>query len=187
MADMRIRDLLSNLKMAWAYMLEAPWRDTGTATDKFDHWAFWVLGWAWAIPGLLLGALVAPSLIHLVGLSNSGYQAGIDIGVSVVAGFLVQLVGWVAIWLPSFIVGGSVDWPDWIAYPIVVLLWVLPFVAVGYGLYRYFTWVGTGQARVTTAFVGALLIKVFVIPLLKVIVTGTALKLVIKWLRGEKK
>jgi hypothetical protein len=57
---------------------------------------------------------------------------------------------------------------------------------VGYALYRYFTWVGAGQGHVTAAFVGALLFKVLLIPLIKGIVTGAAFKLLMRWLRGDK-
>jgi hypothetical protein len=130
--------------------------------------------------------------VQLVGLSNTHYQDVIDIGVSVVSGFLVQLLGWVLL-LPF--VGSTAKLGDILPtlLGIIVVLVAVgiavlgPLAAVGYGIYRYLTWVGPGQARVTTAFVGALLIKVFVIPLIKAIVTGTALKLVIRWLRGGKK
>ena len=55
---------------------------------------------------------------------------------------------------------------------------------VGYGLYLYFTSVGADQRTVTIAFVGGLLVKTFLIPLIKSLVTGAAFKVLMDWLRG---
>jgi len=62
----------------------------------------------------------------------------------------------------------------------------LPFAGVGYGIYRYLTWVGSGQRSVTIAFVGSLLIKPFLIPFLKGLETGAIFKKIMDWLRGDK-
>ncbi len=63
---------------------------------------------------------------------------------------------------------------------------LVPLVAVAYGIYRYLTWVGTGQSVVTIAFVGGLLIKTFAIPFIKGVVTGAMFRWFMKWLRGGK-
>jgi hypothetical protein len=62
----------------------------------------------------------------------------------------------------------------------------LPLAVVGYGIYRYFTWLSVSQHSITIAFVGALLVKTFLIPLIKGIVTGALFKFFMRWLRGDK-
>jgi hypothetical protein len=69
-------------------------------------------------------------------------------------------------------------------YNVVWLLW--PFVVAGYAIYRLLTWVGPGQRSVTIAFVGGLLVKTFLIPFIKGIVTGALFKWFMGWLRGNK-
>jgi hypothetical protein len=73
-------------------MLEPPWRHTGPDSSRGYHWTVWFSNWAWAIAGLIFGALVAPSLVQLAGLSNSPYQDYLDISVAVLTGFVVQLL-----------------------------------------------------------------------------------------------
>lgn len=70
------------------------------------HRFVWPIGWAWAISGLVLGALVAPSGVQplmqrfdipsqfvVMGFSIS-VPVSLEIGVAVVAGLIVQLLGW---------------------------------------------------------------------------------------------
>jgi hypothetical protein len=202
-----MREYWTLLKQNWAYMLEPPWRGSEQGTEKANHWTAWLLFWSWSIAGLVLGAFVAPALIQYLGLANIPFQDALDIGVAVLAGFLTQFLG-IALSEVGFLVaipGTSLfdktasAWPHlpWylrfllvvllvVAIPLTVVAAVIatlgPFAAVGYALYRYFTWVGSGQARVTTAFVGALLVKTFVIPLSKSIITGALLLRLKKWL-----
>jgi hypothetical protein len=184
---------LHNLQEAWRWMLEPPWRHSGPSPWQKTHWLFWFLGTAWSLAGLVLGALVTPSLIRFAGLSDTFDQGAFVIGVAVLAGFLAQS-------LSCFVLVSALLFVALICYrcslPYAVALTsgllvcftlaVLPFVGVGYALYHYVTWVGTGQGVVTTAFVGGLLVKTFLIPLIKGIVTGALFKLFLRWLRGGK-
>jgi hypothetical protein len=107
------------------------------------------------------------------------------IGVVALAGFLVQVLSWCLLAL-IFGVGKAASLPKALGWPVLLVVFVLPLAGVGYALYRYVTWVGTGQGVVTTAFLGGLLIKTFLIPFIKGIVTGAGFKLFMRWLRGGK-
>lgn len=190
------------LKLAWAHMLEPPWRHSRQDDAEDGDWSLWVFGWAWATAGLVLGATVAPSIVKWARLSDTPYQDAFVIGVAVFAGFLVQLLGWSLLGLLA-VVGKSTSNPDSdsereplafsaptyvLAFGCVMLLVVAlwPLAGVGYGLYRYFTWIGAGQRTVTVAFVGGLLVKTFLIPLIKGLVTGALFRWFVQWLRGGK-
>ena len=171
-------------RLAWMQVFNEPaWRPSVPGSPKMWYWLNWLTGWAWTLVGLVLGAFIAPSLVHLVGLSNTPYQDYIDISVSVLAGFLVRFLGWC---LYVFLVQSAVvvvaGWMGvatrpGVGYGALISAAALPLAGVGYALYRYLHWVGAGQERVTTAFVGGFLIKA--------IVTGAALKWVVTRLRGR--
>jgi hypothetical protein len=181
-----------NLKEAWRWMLEPPWRHSGPAPWRRTHWLFWLVGTAWSLAGLVLGAVVAPSLAQATELSDTPNQDVFTIGVAVFAGFLAQSLVWFML-VSALLVVALISDKFSLAYAfplaagllVCCTLAVLPFVGVGYALYRYFTWVGTGQGLVTTAFVGGLLVKTLLIPLIKGIVTGALFKLFMGWLRGD--
>ena len=63
---------------------------------------------------------------------------------------------------------------------------LLPFLAVGFGIYLYLRLIGTEQRAVIVAFVGGPLIKTFLIPFIKGIVTGALFKFFVRWLHGGK-
>ena len=183
---------LHNLQDAWLWMLEPPWRHSGPAPWRRTHWLFWFLGSAWALAGLALGAVVAPSLVRFAGLSVPPDQDALAIGVVVLAGFLLQSLVWfvlVSALLVVVLLSDKCSLPYGVALAAGLLvcctLALLPFVGVGYALYRYVTWVGVGQGVVTTAFVGGLLVKTFLIPLIKGIVTGALFKWFMGWLRSS--
>src|SRR5262249_16380771 len=153
-------------------MLEPPWRDTRSQSERDIHLLTWLLGWAWALAGLVGGALVAPALVQFAGLSDTLYQDWLLIGVALLPAFLVQLGGWSLMLL-------LVRTPRWSERQLLLVFYPvasLPLIGVGYGLYRYFTWVDADQRSVTVAFVGGLLVKTFLIPLIKGIVTGAFIK-----------
>jgi len=75
----------------------------------------------------------------------------------------------------------------WIRWPVVFVAAAVPLAGVGYALYLYFSWVGSEQRTVTIAFVGGLLVKTFLIPFVKGIVTSSAFKVLMGWLRGSKR
>lgn len=197
-------------------MLELPWQRPGTKLKKSDHWWSWVTGWLWAISGLFLGAVVAPSLIQYFGLWNTRFRDAADIGVAVIAGFLVQLLGWGFLILHSLATAPVRDWWEharrhWVRppyrdsrlrvmfvwdtvmflviFPFMVLVF-LPFFAVGFALNAYLSLVGPKHELATTGFVGGLLVKVVVIPVIKslvvkFVVVGVFFRRFMRWLRGK--
>src|SRR5260221_11913343 len=72
-----------NLQEAWRWMLEPPWRHSGPAPWRRTHWLFWLVGYAWSLAGLVLGAVAAPSLVRFAGLSDSPDHAAPGLGVAV--------------------------------------------------------------------------------------------------------
>lgn len=176
---------MDNLKRAWLWMLEPPWRHSGGKSESWNHWQIWLVGWLWAFSGVVLGATVAPSLVQLAGLSNAPYQNAMVITIAVLAGFVVQFLGWfVAIVLkavddPLFYYSSPMP-----SHLTLVRLW--PLGAVCYGIYRYFTIVGVARQSAVIAFVGGLLVKTVLIPFTKAIITGAVMKMFIRWLRGSK-
>ena len=182
---------LHNLQEAWRWMLEPPWRHSGPAPWRRTHWLFWLVGTAWSLAGLVLGAVVAPSLAQATELSDTPNQDVFTIGVAVLAGFLSQALVWVVLVSALLVVAlisdrCSLPYAFALASGLLVCctLAVLPFVGVGYALYRYVTWVGSGQGVVTIALVGGLLVKTLLIPRIKGLATGAASKFFMRWLRG---
>ena len=178
-------DYIGGLKVMWLWMFQPPWRHSGLGDERASHWFTWLLGWAWALAGLILGAVVAPLLVQYAGLSDTSYQGALMIGVVVLEGFLVQVLGWCVLAL-IFSFGKAVSLPKALGWPVLLVVFVLPLVGVGYALYSYFTRVGAGQGVVTILFVGGLLVKTFLIPFIKGIVTGAAFKVFMTRLRGGK-
>lgn len=169
-------------------MFEPFWKDTSERRERREiHRANWLVNWTWAIIGLVGGALVAPSLLQLVGLAHTSYTDGLVIAVAVVAGLLVQLLGTVLSVLSVHLFPIKTNGLGWYVIELggcVVVLF--PLVGVGYGIYRYLTWVGPGQRSVTVAFVGGLLIKTFVIPAIWGAIKSSAFQAFMRWLRGDK-
>ncbi len=184
---------IGKMKVFSLWMLEPPWRHSGPAQWEKAHWLVWFVGSVWSLAGLVLGAVVAPSLVQSVGHLATPYQGALVTGVAVLAGFLVQSLGWLLL-VPTLyvvvLIPQHLSWPNAARQASVLLVCfvfaVVPFAGVGYALYRYVTWVGTGQGLVTTAFVGGLLVKTLLIPFIKGIVTGALLKWFMGWLRGDK-
>jgi hypothetical protein len=180
---------VEDLKHVWLEMLEPPWRRPGRESPLNGR--FWVVGWTWAIAGLILGAFIAPSVLRRAGLANSNYADALNLAVAVLTGFLVQFLGW----LFGFgVLGSLADYlegvPDWVTnvlyLPFVGVFVLLPLAGVGYALYRYLTWVGPGQRSIIVAFVGGLLIKAFIIPAIWGAIKSKAFRLFMNWLRGNK-
>jgi hypothetical protein len=191
--DNFVHEFVGWMRESWVAMLEPPWShrpDTSDWLAEDVYWPTWIIGWLWTIAGILLGALIAPSLLQLVGLAHATYSDWLVIGVAVVAGFFVQLIGFTLVNILNAVTPG--DWGDlpvlqlWLLVPIGIVFILLPFAGVGYGIYRYLTWVGPSQRSVTVAFVGALLAKTLLIPLIKSIVTGALIRWIARVLRGGK-
>jgi hypothetical protein len=178
-------DYIGGLKVMWLWMLQPPWRHSGRGDEQPSHWFIWLLGWAWALAGLILGAVAAPSLVQVAGLAATPDQGALMLGGVVLAGFLAQVLGWCYLAL-IFGIGKAVSLPKALGWPVLLVVFVFPLAGVGYALYPYFTRVGAGQEVVTIVFVGGLFVKAFLIPSLKAIGTGAAFKVVMGWLRGGK-
>ena len=172
-----------DLSLTWLYMLEPPWY--GPDYDRSDHWVIWVVGWAWAVSGVVLGALVAPSILRWAGVSSTQYQDWLVIVVALLAGILVQLLGWC---MYIVVIKGAVYLFDGFFRDVIGLLFlvvcILPFAGVGYCIYRYLIWVGTGQRSITVAFAVTFLAKTLLIPFIKGLVTGALFKWFMNRLRG---
>jgi hypothetical protein len=178
-------DYIGGLKVMWLWMLQPPWRHSGRGDEQPSHWFIWLLGWAWALAGLILGAVVAPSIVQVAGLSDNPYQGALLLGVVVLAGYLVQVLGWCVLAL-IFGVGKAVSLPKALGWPVLLVVFVLPLAGVGYALYPYRTWLGAHQEVVIVVFVGGLFVKAFFIPSIQAIATGMEFKLFLRRLRGGK-
>ena len=175
--------LVSELKAALSAFVEPPWRHSGPDGERGLHWAEWLIGWAWRLAGLVLGAFIAPVLVQYWGVADTPFQDPLVIGTAVLASFLVQWVGWVSLAvalelgnvLDDIVDRGSTETRHPIesfAVEFALLASLIPVAAVGIGLYFYVNGVGVDQRSITVAFVGTLLVKAFLIPLIKGIVTG---------------
>jgi hypothetical protein len=183
-------------RSTWLRMLAPPWPNP--STGRRSAWFSWLVGWAWTLAGVIGGALLAPTIVQAVGLTNTAYQDWLVIGFAALVGIVVQSVGVTLVTLVDFVpfYGREDFWNDDKPWPIELMLMlllvvsavvavVLPLAGVGYGIYRYLTWIGPGQRTVTIAFVGGLLIKTFLVPFIKSLVTGTLFKLIVRLLRGK--
>ncbi len=178
-------DYIGGLKVMWVWMLQPPWRHSGLVNERASHWFIWLLGWAWSIAGLILGAVVAPSIVQVAGLSATPYLGALMIGGVVLAGFLVQALGWCVLAL-IFGIGKAVSLPKALGWPVLLVVFVLPLAGVGYALYPYLTWVGAHQEVITLILVGSLFVKAFLIPSLNAVAVGAGFKFIMQWLRGGK-
>jgi hypothetical protein len=139
------------------------------------------------LAGVVLGALVAPRLVDAVGLAGTAYQDWLVIAFAVLAGFALQLLGWVALFGAYFSGGSSLSGRNVYGSGLLIIgSLLLPFAGVGYGIYLYLSWAGSDQRTATVAFVGGLLVKVFLSPFVKGLVTGALFRWFMKWLRGGK-
>jgi hypothetical protein len=195
------------LKNAWLMMLERPWQSAGTGDDKETHWVLWLTGWTWSIAGLLLGALVAPTLLQIAGFADITYYDVAVIAVAVLVGFLIQLLGWsCAILLYSLFqfltfrfslqLGESkyrlahavltaymaLELVLWLV--ILAVIFLFPLACATLGVYVYFSLVGEIEGSVVVAAVGGLFIKLVALPLIKAVLSATALAFLVRWLRG---
>src|SRR5262249_52749358 len=151
--------LRANLRAALLCTFVVPWQFSQSIELKVYRPKLWRLAWAWAFTGLLLGAIDAPSLVQLVGLADTGYQHALLIGITVLAGILAQFVGWflgyivLAMLNPPGIPVAEKGLGRLVTSTVIVAVpsatFAFPVVGVGYGLYRYFSWVGAGQQSAT--------------------------------------
>lgn len=141
-----------------------------------------------AIVGLFLGAFIAPTLVRFFGLVNYPFQDALYIGFSVLGGFLLQFLVWLMFFLglPVYRARREGRGPNSFIYYLIIFLASLPVYGVCAGLYFYSRWTDPSKMPVTIGFIGAFLIKAFLIPFVKGIVTGTALKWLISRLRPKK-
>jgi hypothetical protein len=186
----------AELRVAWLAMVVPPWLDSGDRRVRTAHWVWWFVGWVWTLAGLTSGALVAPSLIRVLGLAHTTYEDWLVIALAVLAGFLVQMLGWSLISFLTLVLANNLPIDVFsryktrtqtlIAFLSLCAVILLPLVGVGFGIYVYLARISADQRTVTIAFLGALLIKTL-ITLFKGIVTRVALKLFLRRLRRDSK
>jgi hypothetical protein len=183
-------DFITEMKEYWSVMLSPPLAMRGGDESSCGDIVWRIVGWTWALVGLIGGAIAAPWLVQSAGLSNTPFQDPLVIGIAVFAGFLIQFFGWLLRYLlDRFIISIREDWMGLreavacLTLPVIILL---PCAGVGYGVYRFLTWIGPVERPTTIAFVGGLLVKTFLIPLIKGIVTGALFRWFMGWLRGGK-
>lgn len=182
-------NLGKGLKAMWLLMFEPPWRHSGD-DRKLEHWLGWIIGWAWVLAGLVLGAFLAPVLVQSMRLMHMPYEDETAIAITVLMGFLVQILGWGLLVLLTFgserIWGDASGWPYWLSIPWMVIVFLMPLASVGYGLFRYLTWVGAGQREIIVAATGGFLIKAFILPAIAGFAKSKTFKLFMAWLRGGR-
>jgi hypothetical protein len=186
---------MEDMKTRWLDMLTPPWRDVEPDEDKFVHIATWIIGWIWALAGILLGAVFAPYLLEVWGFADSAYQDIMVIGVATLAGFLVQFFGWCLIFLVAIIddlIRGAPPRRDAISlagFLFFIIALPLPLLIVGYVIYLYATTVGTQNGLITTGVIGGVFVKLAItlgLPLVKSLFFGILFAGFIRWLRGGK-
>jgi hypothetical protein len=123
--------------------------------------------------------------MQVAGLADTPDQGALMLGVVVLAGFLFQALGWCLLAL-IFGVGKAVSLPKALGWPVLLVVFVLPLIGVGYALYPYRTWMGANREVITLILVGGLFVKTFLIPSIKAIATGVEFKVIMRWLRGDK-
>jgi hypothetical protein len=131
--------LLKGLKWMWFAMLTPPWRSMSPGEERGYQITMWVVGWMWAVAGIILGAVIAPYILATVGIANSQYQDALVIGVAAVAGFLVQFAGWclevVVAETDGLIRRDSTGVGNIASLILIFVVFPLPFVVVGYAIY----------------------------------------------------
>jgi len=58
------RVLVRYLSHIWLAMLIPPWREVEPGERRFSHLFYWIVGWVWALAGIILGAVIAPYLLE---------------------------------------------------------------------------------------------------------------------------
>lgn len=181
---------LDGLKTVWLLMLEPPWHYAQIGVQRNARWFFWLAGWFWMVAGLLLGALVAASLIQPLGITDEAYQTWLVLGVAILAGFLVQALG-VAVLAVFQVITPRGDWknlPFRFALLLFLLLYALaalPIVGVAYGIYRYLTWLGPGQSGTLVALVVGMALKATAPFLCSLILNRGRIIKIKAWLLGK--
>jgi hypothetical protein len=88
-----MEDVLEAFRVVWLAMLTPPWQKADPEDNSKDVLA-WVIGWVWAIAGVILGAVIAPYILEPSGFTSSPYQDAIVVGTATVGGFLVRFIDW---------------------------------------------------------------------------------------------
>lgn len=194
------------MRRRWIDLLASPWRFSGDADDNPTGQASWLLGWAWTLAGATLGAFVGQYLVLQWGVPSTVIVRGITaqlalmFAVATIVGFVVQVLGFTLLYLAltwmrvreakarkscrtrmRFCLVGCL-----VGVPVLSLIALLPFAAVGYTLYLFWNWAGPGKSQVIAASVGAVFVTVVLIPVVQSIVTGVAVRWLIRVLSGEK-
>jgi hypothetical protein len=143
-------------------MLTPPWQNVDADEDKLLHTLAWILGWMWALAGIILGALISPYLLTTWGLMNSTYHDLVVICVAAVMGFLVQFLvqflGWALLFsafLADELFTRDTNRESLLAVFIIVFICLpLPLALVDYGIYLYVSTIGAQSGLISTGVIG---------------------------------
>ena len=178
--------MLEYLQLTWLFFFdEPPWRDSELVSNAAEHWFLWLLGWSWALSGLIVGALYAPAVVSWIGLSWVPYQDTLYLIIACVAALLVQLVAWTLVLLIfafglllGNLAGLSKLPADHIIPPIrtvgyirffIYLFW--PCIVAVYVAYSTFVDSSPSQRSLAIAIVGGVILKGLMIPFIRTAVS----------------
>jgi hypothetical protein len=189
MRRFNLRYFAEGFRRAWLFMLTPPWRDV-EGGDNRGHTFLWLVGWAWAVAGILLGVVIAPYFLDVWGLADSSFQVSIVIGIAALAGFLLQFLGWCLMALLTFtdaLIRGDTKKLSTLAGVVLMLVVIpLPLVAVGYTIYLYAITIGAQKALVTIGVISGVLVKLAItvgVLILGSLIIGPLPAGFIRWLR----
>jgi hypothetical protein len=140
----------------WFLMTTYPWQSVEMANyDKQTHINTWILGWIWALNGIVAGTLFASPILDIFHIKDANFEHFVGIVMAVVVGFMVQLFGWI------IFISFSMS-PNNPVRPLVLSLFTVLVALVGFAIFRS---IGTiGNIGLTVRFcVGLLLISYIVI------------------------
>jgi hypothetical protein len=90
------------LEEKWRLMTTFPWQEVEIeGYSKRLHFVAWILGWLWAISGILAGSLLALPLLDAFHIQGTPFASPASIAVAIGMGFAVQLLGWLLLILAS--------------------------------------------------------------------------------------
>lgn len=195
------------LRQFWLAMFTLPWRDAGFH-GKSTQILYWVLGWCWSIPGLILGAIIAPAVLSQYGLADASHQDWAIFTVAALTALIVQIFCFVAFIIIGTI-GGLVGLQLWLRFRRTPLSFpddrgvaaatssiklsaagaaVVTIVGECAAIWWYIMTQaqGTHQGLVATYALGGFIVKAVVFPAIKGFVGGFIIKHVLAWLRRDK-
>jgi hypothetical protein len=195
-----VEEFSSQLRRVLLSMFELPWQQSQLykQVPRSQRWKIWIGVWLYPVIGMYIGSTLGPLLTQQIGLTGSPLENYIWIGIALVVGALFQAFAVVAFSsVPKRVADASQDlarkcFPAGslrlklgsIAFAFVALLLeATPIVAVFILLVEALGAAAHNPKQVAGTVVIALLIKTFLIPLIKTAVLGAGVKAFFRWLR----